>query len=245
LKACSRDDTTHKPEAAYTQDMVDVAVASAQARLDELKRAHTHLLKKYEELQSDYLDLRERLSINEGRDEPLLGGISTTEGSPSPSAHRSRTVSYDRDLEGTTYTSSPGGGSSSSNLLAKSSRLDNASYTSTPNSIDARSPISPSAPHGATHFQYPQPYSPTTQTTQGSSLDGDSLDSHGKPKIKPQSELRIYGRGGVQNIGKKEKDKKEKESKDKNGKKDGEEKDKDKKKGSGLGSIRGIRSLVQ
>jgi len=195
LKARSRDDTSYKPEAGYTQDMVDIAVASAQTRLDELKRAHTHLLKKYEELQSDYLDLRERLSINEGREEPLLGGISTTEESPSPSAHRNRTLSYDQDLEGTTCTNSTGGGSGSSAFPVKSPRLDSASYTSsTSNSIDARSPVSPNAPHGATHFLYPQPYS-TTQPTTGSSIDGDSLDGHGKPKIKPQSEHRIYGRG--------------------------------------------------
>ena len=48
-------------------------------------------------------------------------------------------------------------------------------------------------------------------------------------KIKPQSEVRIYGRGGVQNIGKKEKEKG----------REGEAKEKKKEK-SGMRGIRGF-----
>jgi len=62
---------------------------------------------------------------------------------------------------------------------------------------------------------------------------GLSLDATGKPKIKPNSEVRVYGRGGVQNVGTTPKDKKKKDKQ-----KEGE--DKKDKKGSGLRGIRGF-----
>lgn len=84
-----------------------------------------------------------------------------------------------------------------------------------------RSPISSSGPGGAsTHFVGSEPMM---------GMVNRSNSTKEEEKIKPQSEVRIYGRGGVQNIGKKEKGK---ESEGKDAKKE--------KKGMGLRGIRGF-----
>jgi len=79
-----------------------------------------------------------------------------------------------------------------------------------------------------------------TAKSKGSS-DGQisSEMEHGGNRIQPQSEVRVYGRGGVQNIGKQKKEKKLLDS-DTGEASGSDKKDKKKKSGSGLKGMRGF-----
>ncbi|TVY45361.1 Tuberous sclerosis 1 protein-like protein [Lachnellula subtilissima] len=199
-----------------TQEMLDSAMENSRSQVSAIHKAHSHLLKRFTTLQSAYMDLRE--IQDSGADEALLSqGFQATKaglGQPSYGISKSHTFT-DSDAEG-----------SSSNPPRKKAV----------NSFGSKGSESRSTGY---HFQSPQPYKPgKTNTSDGDTISLDTLGNV-KPKIKPQSEIRVYGRGGVQNIGKKEKDKKDKE-KAKDPVKDNTDAKKDKK----SAGIRGIRGFV-
>jgi solute carrier family 25 (mitochondrial carrier protein), member 16 len=163
-----------------TREILDNALADNRTRVLEIQKAHSHLLKRFTSLQSTYLDLKE---IQESEaDEPLLShDFQPIKSGPSPpkSYGISRTGTYtDSDAEGSSSGFPPRANTFKS-FGSKSSDTRNAGNT-------------------GYHFQSPHPYNPTSGSKPGTS-DGDahSMDAHGnvKSKIKPQSEVRVYGRG--------------------------------------------------
>jgi len=182
----------------YTQDMMDAALSTSRNRVAEIQKAHYHLLDRYHALQAAFVQLKEYHDQHDVDDEPLLSGGSSKPqfmnsdifSSPSPTARaynrRADTFPESGDRE---HTSSP--------FRRLPARLDtvsnlNTNYIATTPTED-RSPVS-----GGHHFQGAQPYSPTADRGAGGgkgSIDGHSLDAAGKQKIKPQSDVRVYGRG--------------------------------------------------
>ncbi|KAM3080429.1 hypothetical protein ACMFMG_005384 [Clarireedia jacksonii] len=230
-----------KQESALRQLKFEEALVGSRKRTDELKRAHSNLLKRYAKLQQEYLEISTGVRVS---DLP-------SDGSPVPFIplrdHRRKANTMPIDLN--TYegvsSSAPFPLNAATNYSPR--KLDTYGHRS-PNSPsnDTRSPV-----HGyGDRFNHANSFGPPSSShsdgiapisASRDSVDRESLDSNGKPKVKPQSEIRLYGRGGVQNLSKMKKDK------DKNGKKDGssDAEDKPKKKGSGLGgSLRGIRGFV-
>ncbi|KAE8447168.1 hypothetical protein EG329_010999 [Mollisiaceae sp. DMI_Dod_QoI] len=220
-------------KAKLTRDVLDSALAASRAKIAELQKAHNHLLKRYTSLQSAYTDLREHFEqLRDGDDALLSGGVSSAAPRAStPSPYRQRPHA-NSDSEPSQGFSSPGSSSSQAPLI-RPSKLDTSFRTTSPD----RSPYS----GHIQHFQSPQPFNPPAPSATGqASVDSGSGDSHtGKPKINPQSDVRIYGRGGVQNIGKKEKTDKGKE-KDLKDTQPGNSEPKKEKKTLGIRGIRGF-----
>ncbi|TAQ88789.1 hypothetical protein B7494_g2885 [Chlorociboria aeruginascens] len=213
----------HRAGNETIQEVIEDAAAASKARIAELQKAHTHLLKRYTSLESSYLELKTHYSTIQDPNEPLFpGGLSRTN-SPSPNEYRRRQhVLSDSEMRDGTYRTSNSPGPIS--FPVRSVKVDTHG-SGTPTSPDGRSP-------STAMFQSQHLFSSSSR----GSMDGDS--ANGDARIKPHSEIRVFGRGGVQNIGKKEKDK-DKDKKDKS--KEGRDGDKKEKKG---GALRGIRSLV-
>jgi solute carrier family 25 protein 16 len=182
----------------YTQDMMDAALSTSRNRVAEIQKAHYHLLDRYHALQAAFVQLKEYHDEHDVDDEPLLSGGSSRPqfmnsdiyGSPSPTAR-----AYNRHID--TIPESGDNERTSPPFRRPPARLDtvsnlNTSYMMT-TPAEGRSPIS-----GGHHFQGAPPYSPTGDRGAGGgkgSIDEHSLDAAGKQKIKPQSEVRVYGRG--------------------------------------------------
>jgi solute carrier family 25 protein 16 len=185
--------------AALSHEVIDSALAISRARIIELKKAHNHLLQRYNSLQSAYVDVRERLQQVASFEEPLLlGGISGhRSGSPSPPGRPySRRGHAPSETEPFTSSAPPTGPLPA--IPNRPGRLDTSHISNSNTPTDGRSPSGV----GTQHFQAPQPFNPpgssssTLTSGNGSSNTGSSEnDAHGKPKIKPQSDGRIYGRG--------------------------------------------------
>jgi solute carrier family 25 protein 16 len=174
--------------AALSQEVIDAALASHRHRIVEIQKAHNYLLKRYTALHSAYLDLKEKLEHrNSGDDAILAGAVSgyrSNSPSPPPNGRGWKTrphAASDPDV----HECSP------SLSVFRPGRLDTSYQTTTPN--EGRSPVS--AGGQVQHFNAPQPFSPSAASTEKGNVDSDSLDGHGKAKIKPQSDIRIYGRG--------------------------------------------------
>lgn len=232
-------------------DIYDSALTASRNRIVEVQKAHNHLLKRYNELQELNLDLKEQLDQAGEFSEspPLLSGAlhsvskprlkhseSFRPQSPTPmvpeSRRRNHTMS-EADFESPNY---PASGSS-----RFPGRMDTSYISRSPD--ETRSPVTGNAAHGAAQYHF----GPGAHIGVGrGSIDTNSipsLDGQGnpKPKIKPQSEVRVYGRGGVQNIGKKEKEPKKDKTKGKETESGNIGSDKKEKK---VGGIRGIRGFV-
>ncbi|PQE16357.1 Tuberous sclerosis 1 protein [Rutstroemia sp. NJR-2017a WRK4] len=225
-------------ESALKQLKFEEALVGSRKRTDELKRAHSNLLKRYAKLQQEFLEIStgDRVSdlLSDGQPVPFIPLRD----------HRRKANTMPIDLN--TYeglsSSAPFQHNPATNYSPR--KLDTYGHrTPTSPSSETRSPV-----HGyGERFGHANSFGPPSSShsdgvAPSSASDRDSFDVQGKPKVKPQNEIRLYGRGGVQNISKPKKDK------DKNGKKDGSSDAEDKppkKKGSGLGgSLRGIRGFV-
>ncbi|KAL5330382.1 hypothetical protein ACEPPN_003909 [Leptodophora sp. 'Broadleaf-Isolate-01'] len=240
-----RSDESERAQLSHV--FLDTAMAASRHRINELTMSHSHLLKRYTRLQTAYTDLREHLDDLEDGDEPLLGGSYSFNNNPS-NRYKSRAHARSDPEQPTIFESGP-----NSSFPVRPGRIDTSYRHGSP--ADGRSPVSGGG-YPAQHFQAPQPYGPPSMAGTGKSAESGSGDSHGNggsfpPKIKPQSDVRVFGRGGVQNIGKKEKEKKdkakEKEAKDQ-AKNEGlappeQAPKKDKKLGVGMRGIRGFGNI--
>jgi solute carrier family 25 (mitochondrial carrier protein), member 16 len=256
----------HNRQPHGLQSMLDDALQVSRSRLLEAQKAHGHLLMKYTKLQGQYLALKDYRNP----DEPLLSGDGDDShygfnsgyrsGSPVPIRRIRRRGLSDPDL-----------GDRSSHSLTSPSEHSSGYFPIRP----ARNNMTESAPRPSSQNEVRSPGqgltgSQTLRHMRSGSADsaqagaglnltatGVSLDATGKPKIKPNSEVRVYGRGsysdpmfllsfiafrgwrltaiigGVQNVGTTPKDKKKKDKQ-----KEGE--DKKDKKSTGLRGIRGF-----
>jgi solute carrier family 25 protein 16 len=181
-------------EAALTHEVIDSALASSRSRIIDLKKAHNNLLQRYNTLQGAYMDLCEQLQHAQSTDEPPLGSISA-HGSMSPSLTPRtypRRKHSSSDPERFEYMSSPPTGPLPP-IPAKPGRLDTTNPSNSATSAGGRSPTSGTGqPH---FFQAPKPFKPPGTSGTGSSSGNSEQDTPGQPKVKPQSDPRIYGRG--------------------------------------------------
>lgn len=216
------------------QDVIDKALEASRIRNSEHEKVHKHLLNRYNTLSAAYedsLDKRTRLQYEleryqmlvHGRtlesgeklewglyagDHSLLsGGISKSglqPATPPPQGFRERAVI---DSDSDPKWSPNSGNASSIAPPIRPSKLITSFRAISPD----RTPIeSPRSAGHVQHFQQPQPFSPPgTSGTGKASIETDSGSGESntntktkKPRIVP--EARIHGRGGVQNVGRKD-----------------------------------------
>jgi solute carrier family 25 protein 16 len=177
-----------KKEQRFTQDMVDSALSASRHRIVEIQKAHNHLLKRYTSLENAYLDLKEHLEEAEKGDDALLSGYRSA--SPSPTSSHSNIRYKGRahaNSDPDVYQPGPAGV-----FPVRPARLDTGHKNSNPSS--------PVHAHAHTqHFNPPQPFSPNAGPA-SSKGSGELGETHGKQKILPQSEVRVYGRGKSLNL---------------------------------------------
>lgn len=189
------------------QSMLDEALAVSRSRLAEAQKAHGHLLMKYTRLQGQYLALKDLRSP----DEPLLSGDGDDSyygfgsgyrsGSPAPMRRIRRRGLSDPDL-----------GDRSSHSITSPSENSSGYFPIRPARNDtAVSSVSGPRPSSQNEVRTPgqglsgsqtlrhmrSGSADSAQASAGLNLNatGLSLDAAGKPKIKPNSEVRVYGRG--------------------------------------------------
>jgi solute carrier family 25 (mitochondrial carrier protein), member 16 len=193
----SLDDTTPRG----WQSILDSALASSRAKLMESQKAHAHLLLKFTNLQAQYLALQS----SRDPDEPLLSSGDTHShceveysypgSAPDHRRMRSRGLSDSNALERTSYDLTPPSGSTAYIPIRPAPRAD--TFHSSRDTRPASQSGHRSPPHRLTSSELAQH---VTQHVRAGSADGtqhfsEERDSAGQLKIKPQSEVRVYGRG--------------------------------------------------
>jgi solute carrier family 25 protein 16 len=201
--------------ARVERDVIESALASSRKRVKEMKQAYTQLLRRYTQLEEKHLELKEMTDEDYKADEPLLSGSggrarpgtamgqsesfrTKRDEGPSPSEllagaePRKRNLTMgDADLPGPSVN------------VVRAGTLDTVIRSPSQSPTETRSPVrdggSGSGWAGGANptgqgFGIFHPYSPAGSAA-GRSTDGDSVDAHAKPKIKPGSEIRVYGRG--------------------------------------------------
>ena len=207
-------------------DVLDSALAVSRKRIIEIQKSHNHLLSRYNQLQEDYVNLKEshdQHQPNYGQESPPL--LSRT-------GRRAPFDSKDgyRSSSPTPVSSNSGAHSAPGSAQGKPSQIDTSYFAHSRH--ESRDGGMGSATQGAMAYHF-GPQGPNVSGSYGSDHSLDGTNILGKPKIKQQSELRFYGRGGIQNISKKNKEGKDsKDSKDSKDGKDGKD-GKDKGKGKG------------
>jgi solute carrier family 25 protein 16 len=188
----TRQEMHDQPPKGY-KSMLDAALAVSRARLNDAQKAHAHLLTKYTNLQQQLLAVTD----HRNPDEPLLssGGIHyhfdsaensyRTSTSPEGRRMRRRGLSDPDTDEGMhSYGSSS---KMSTYYPIKPAGMDT---TLRPASgMDLRSPSSRIA--SSDHYGHSRSGSVDSTGASGAL----EKDANGKPKIKPSSEVRVYGRG--------------------------------------------------
>jgi solute carrier family 25 protein 16 len=195
-----RDDEEILAKQRETAALYDSMLATARNRTAEVQKAMHRLQLKYNNMLQENMLLRGEVVYDDDFEVPLQESPQRVTNSRL-SVRRSKAPSGDWDpsrLASTAETGSAGGSAGSS-----------------------RTPVSPTGLGGTGHFAGTEPFVGMIDR-RPSSKEKDEA------KIKPQSEVRFYGRGGVQNIGKKDKPKDD----GKDGKKE--------KKGIGIRGIRGF-----
>jgi solute carrier family 25 protein 16 len=190
-----------KPSAGW-QSMLDSALAASRAKLTESQKAHAHLLRKFTNLQAQYL------SLQSSRDpgEPLLssgdthsrydGEHSYPGSTPDHRRMRPRGLSDPNALERNTYNLTPPSESSTNYIpIRPAPRADPSSSHRDVRPASQNDHRTPSQ-----RLASPELTQHVTQHVRSGSADGtqystEEKDSNGQPKIKPQSEVRVYGRG--------------------------------------------------
>ncbi|KAI9794456.1 MAG: hypothetical protein M1816_005526 [Peltula sp. TS41687] len=240
LRSAQTQQAAQSPQSL--QAMIDSALASSRSRFENLKKVHNRLLSRHAELEIAYMDLQAAAELG--------GSIKGRPGS-------SRPGQMDLDLfddDDATEMSSMGRQEVPRDLMGVYEGYNNNNHNY---GVSRMTHISTSAPvRGQTGLGLREGTPPTSHSNESigsdtispkdkrhtssdgitissirsASRSGNSGSQDGKKqKIKPNSGVRVYGRGGVQNIGKKEKD--------------SDKKDKDRTSGKTAASRMGFRGL--
>ncbi|KAF2201239.1 hypothetical protein GQ43DRAFT_416177 [Delitschia confertaspora ATCC 74209] len=234
LQAAERAATKPGQLPPSVQQMLDSALAANNAKMQQLKATHYRLLEKYTEMEIRAHELDAQLQAEQGRrtiqdrwnsepgDDPMNRQYSIRSSSNAAPRDASQTSEeYDYYSE---YHSPASAGSPSQPFPGRPVRLQ--SLPTQSQSLREQQAI-------ANHMNlFPNEYQNplddhfrglnTTEPVASSAKSSFSVDSGGsgskgdRDKVAPKSEVRIYGRGGAQNIGKKVKDKEDKEKKKQN-----------------------------
>ncbi|KAI9679412.1 MAG: hypothetical protein M1817_005434 [Caeruleum heppii] len=253
LQSVGNANPTNTPQAF--QAMLDSALAASHARFAKLQKVYNHLLNRYAELEMKYLDLqasqesRETFGDRNGNGHARLmsHGIDSMDfygngepGSEYSRQHESSDPSSPRDDSGGFLGMSSSNTSRSPTYGRQPKQLESLQPHRS-GSISASSAFDRITPFDSSLMPFRPQHSTSgeaqsrDESVHSSEHSGQSANT--RAKIKANSEVRVYGRGGVQNIGKKEKEKKEKKEK--------ERKEEKEKKSLRAGSaLKGIRGLV-
>ncbi|KAI9888978.1 MAG: hypothetical protein M1814_006095 [Vezdaea aestivalis] len=196
---------------ANHQAMLDSALSSAHSRFTHLKKTHTELYRRYRALDMQYMDLKAETENNNH-------GVKGSQSGSNPSSHQNDSQKFLHDEFDVMTASSE-------------ENLDPEAFDSFDIDGIAASPLATGSFGNRRTSQYPASMtsgslgtSPNMQRGLDSTGSLRSAGSSGKiirgpmvigpvgPKIKADSEVRVYGRGGVQNIKMKDKKDKDKES---------------------------------
>ncbi|CAG8954715.1 hypothetical protein HYFRA_00004638 [Hymenoscyphus fraxineus] len=208
------------------RQVIDEALAVSHHRIEQMQKVHDHLLKRFQATESqlmEHIEFRRKHEQREPHEEALLGGeaYASDDSMPPTNAILNPNAGKAQDGYGDQIESS------------FSARLNQHKYGISPSKqLDStsREPHYTPHPYDASHPASGSP--PASLPTVSTSSDDHSVDTQGNKKVKisPQSELRVHGRGGVQNVGKKIKPEKDHEHSDKTTSgKDGSDGKKDKK----------------
>jgi solute carrier family 25 (mitochondrial carrier protein), member 16 len=187
------------------QLMLDNALAVSRSRLTEAQKAHGHLLMKFNTLHSKYLALKDHRSP----DEPLLSGRGDdsyyefgssypTGGSPPIRRTIRRRGLSDPDLgERNSHNFGSPSEESVGYFPIRPGRVDTTVSAPRPSSQDEIRTPSTSLTGSGTMRHTRSGSADNAQANAGLNMTttGLSLDASGKPKIKPSSDIRVYGRG--------------------------------------------------
>jgi solute carrier family 25 (mitochondrial carrier protein), member 16 len=187
------------------QSMLDNALAVSRLRLIEAQKAHSHLLVKFNRLHGQYLALKDHRSV----DEPLLSGGGDDSyqdfgnnypigGSPPVRRTIRRRGLSDPDLsERMSHSFGSPSEHSSSYFPIRPARVNTTVSAPRPSSQDDIRTPPKGLPGSAALGHIRSGSADSTQANAALNLTamGLSLDAAGKPKIKPSSDVRVYGRG--------------------------------------------------
>jgi solute carrier family 25 protein 16 len=187
------------------QAMLDDALAVSRLRLNEAQKAHGHLLMRFNKLHGQYLALKNHRSA----DEPLLSGGGDDfyhdfgnnypiGGSPPVRRTIRRRGLSDPDLsERMSHSFGSPSENSGGYFPIRPGRVDTTVSAPRPSSQDDISSPSkgPSGSITLGHIRSGSEDSSQANAGLNPTATGLSLDAAGKPKIKPSSDIRVYGRG--------------------------------------------------
>jgi solute carrier family 25 protein 16 len=218
-KLASSAPPSAQPPAAF-QAMLQSALASSKVRMTAMQKRHNELLDRYRVLERDFLELRAERELRYSDDAFDDRSLMTDEIVPLEDDDASLDYRGGRkEYFGPTA-------SSFNNYRSTQN------YASPPHN-SFRSPLTSPREHGSYLYGLSSPpgslqhtHSTSYRPSDGTIISaGDSESSEstrgqgqqrpvtqpiaGKPKVTPTSEVRVRGRGGVQNIGKKEREKKD------------------------------------
>ncbi|KAI9829857.1 MAG: hypothetical protein M1819_005955 [Sarea resinae] len=217
------------------QHMLDSALAASRTRFAQLKKAHTLLLNRYTELEMRYTELQSGLAESDdgtGLYSPTRGhhysddfSYDQSHGSYQPHSNNSRRQKTFSDSSAYTddYPDYPDPNPPMSNSFPnRPTRLESLPHRQYPMSSET-SPVAERStlyrPQGPSQAQSQREREQgPTESSSNSLHSAESIGTRSakekereKAKIKAQSEVRVFGRGGVQNIGKKDKKDKDKD----------------------------------
>jgi len=187
------------------QLMLDNALAVSRLKLMEAQKAHGHLLMKFNKLHGQYLALKDHRTP----DEPLLssrgddsyydfGSSYPPGGSPPIRRTIRRRGLSDPDLgERNSHSFGSPSEDSVTYFPIRPARVDTTVSAPRPSSQDESRGPSKSLSGSGTISHMRSGSADSAQANAGLNLTatGVSLDGAGKPKIKPSSDIRVYGRG--------------------------------------------------
>lgn len=176
------------------QSMLDGALASLRSRLAESQKAHAHLLRRFTSLQQQHLLLQEQQDFAG----PLLGDpdvVGSSEGH-SPKEHRRDPYRAPRGSEERHKLDYrvPGEGEGRRDIFRSLSH-DNLANTPT-----RAGPLRSDMRTASVGYMNPRPPSAAGSLDAGMGMGGaaeHALEMRSKSKIRPQSDVRVYGRGGL------------------------------------------------
>ena len=187
------------------QSMLDNALAVSRSRLMEVQKAHGYLLTRFNTLYGKYMALKDHRSP----EEPLLSGRGDdsyydfgnsypTGGSPPIRRTIRRRGLSDPDLgERNSHSFGSPSEDSGGYLPIRPARVDTTVSAPRPSSQDEIRAPSTSLTGSGTISHTRSGSADNAQANAGLNMTatGLSLDASGKPKIKPSSDIRVYGRG--------------------------------------------------
>ncbi|KAI9705411.1 MAG: hypothetical protein M1836_006166 [Candelina mexicana] len=207
------------------QSMLDSALASSQVRFANLKKAHNHLLNRYTELEMRLIDVEAEQNAEgsqmyaqnntNGRSPNTENFVSLDQADTHAGVRKRQHAFSDAALHPHPLNGHHSPGRTSFSFPDPPSRLETQQQRQAHASSETRSGMEYSTPFESslspakTHQSTPESLLSSNNSVHSAGSNGGASAKQ-RAKIKAGSEIRVYGRGGVQNIGKKDKKDKEK-----------------------------------